>query len=220
MRVLLVKGVIKKKMKTILICNQKGGVGKTLIADELAFALERDGIPYSFYDLDEQGSAIHKTVNNPDAEVQVVDTPGALQEDLIKWVDEADMVIVPTMMSNRDTKPLMRMIEILAPYEEKGKPVLYIFNRWNRWNITRQFIDWFQAKYPDLHTAILTDTVEFGMAGSYGVSIYEFKKSSIGTRQMGEIYGIVKYHLNIREKWRTGYIEKEWQEIDKKRGGM
>ena len=32
--------------------NQKGGVGKTLIADELAYALERDEIPFNFYDLD------------------------------------------------------------------------------------------------------------------------------------------------------------------------
>ena len=124
-------------MKTILICNQKGGVGKTLIADELAFALERDMIPYSFFDLDEQGSAIHKTVDNPDAEVRVVDTPGALQENLVEWIKEADFIIVPTMMSNRDTKPLERMIQILAPFEKQGKPVLYVLNKWNRYNIKR-----------------------------------------------------------------------------------
>ena len=39
-------------MKNILVCNQKGGVGKSLIADELAFSFERSGIPVSFFDLD------------------------------------------------------------------------------------------------------------------------------------------------------------------------
>jgi len=39
-------------MKNILICNQKGGVGKSLIADELAFFFERNKTPYNFYDLD------------------------------------------------------------------------------------------------------------------------------------------------------------------------
>ena len=42
-------------MKTILVCNQKGGVGKSLVADEIAFSFERSGIPVSFYDLDTQG---------------------------------------------------------------------------------------------------------------------------------------------------------------------
>ncbi len=28
-------------MKTILVCNQKGGVGKSLVADEIAFSFER-----------------------------------------------------------------------------------------------------------------------------------------------------------------------------------
>ena len=44
-------------MKTILVCNQKGGVGKSLCADELAFSFERTGTPVSFYDLDAQGGA-------------------------------------------------------------------------------------------------------------------------------------------------------------------
>ena len=48
-------------MKTILVCNQKGGVGKSLVADEIAFSFERSGIPVSFYDLDTQGGTLHKT---------------------------------------------------------------------------------------------------------------------------------------------------------------
>lgn len=48
-------------MKTILVCNQKGGVGKSLVADEIAFSFERSGIPVSFYDLDAQGGTLHRT---------------------------------------------------------------------------------------------------------------------------------------------------------------
>ena len=47
-------------MKNILICNSKGGVGKSLIADELAFYLEHKNIACNFYDLDSQGGTIHK----------------------------------------------------------------------------------------------------------------------------------------------------------------
>ena len=176
-------------LKTILICNQKGGVGKTLIADELAFAFERDGIPYSFFDLDNQGSAIHKTVNNPDAQVQIVDTPGALQENITKWIEAADFIIVPTMMSNRDVAPLERMIKILAPY--KDKHVLYVFNKWNRFKITKDFMSWFQAKYPDLKTATLADTTAFNRAGAYGKSIYDFKKNR-AYRQIEAIYEAIR----------------------------
>ena len=177
---------------TVLICNQKGGVGKTLIADELAFAFERDDIPYSFFDLDNQGSAIHKTVNNPEAAVQIVDTPGALQENIIKWIEAADVIIVPTLMSNRDMAPLERMIQILEPYKDKF--VLYVFNRWNRFKITKDFMNWFQTKYPDLKTAILSDTTAFNQAGAYGKSLYDFKKNR-ACRQMEAIYECLKAFL-------------------------
>lgn len=83
-------------MKTILVCNQKGGVGKSLVADEIAFSFERSGIPVSFYDLDTQGGTLHTTHEADGAQVAVVDTPGALQEGLADWLKEADVVVIPT----------------------------------------------------------------------------------------------------------------------------
>ena len=41
-------------MKAVMFCSIKGGVGKTMCADEFAFSLDRTGIPYGFVDIDEQ----------------------------------------------------------------------------------------------------------------------------------------------------------------------
>lgn len=43
-------------MYTILMLNQKGGVGKTTIADELSFALERRGKTVAFVTTDPPGA--------------------------------------------------------------------------------------------------------------------------------------------------------------------
>ena len=185
-------------MKTVLICNQKGGVGKTLIADELAFSLERDKIPFNFYDLDGQESAIHNTKNDPDAVISIVDTAGSLSDKLKSYIDAADFIIVPTMMSNRDVKPLERMIKIMEPYKGK-KPMLFVFNRWNRFNISKDFIGWFNTKYPDLKTACLSDTTAFNQAGACAVSIHDFQPSNIGCRQIDHIYSAIKYELNLKD---------------------
>ena len=188
-------------MKTVLICNQKGGVGKTLIADELAFAFERDGVSFSFYDLDQQGGVIHEAKEIDDAQVAIVDTPGAIQADLKKWMEEADMIIIPTMMSNRDVPPLERMIELCAEYQGK-KPILFILNRWNHYNITKDFSDWFNEKYPELKTAVLSDCTAFNQAGARGISIQQMAPRSTGAKQIAQIYGFVKTELNIKEGWR------------------
>ena len=191
----------EKSIKSVLIVNQKGGVGKTLIADELCFSLERDKIPYNFYDLDNQGSAIHETKEDPEAIVQIIDTAGELHKDLASWIEESDFIIVPTMMSSRDLAPLERMIGILQPWIDKGKPVLFVFNRWDRFNITKDFINYFNQCYPDLKTAILSSTTAFNQAGAAGISIQEFQPSNIGCKQIEHIYSTVKYELNLKD-WR------------------
>ena len=65
-------------MKTSSVCNQKGGAGEFLVADEIAFSFEQSGIPMSFYDLDVQGGTLHRTHEVNGAEVAVVDTPGGV----------------------------------------------------------------------------------------------------------------------------------------------
>ena len=66
-------------MYTILMLNQKGGVGKTTIADELSFALERRGKTVAFVTTDPQRS-VHEVCDDPDfaeeCDFQVVDTAG------------------------------------------------------------------------------------------------------------------------------------------------
>ena len=188
-------------MKTVLIANQKGGVGKTLISDELAFALEADEIPFNFYDLDQQGGSLHQEIENEDALVTIVDTPGALQKDLKTWMEEADYIIIPTTMSIRDMQPLERMIELYINSKSKA-PLLVVFNRWNRTNNTKEFIGWFEACYPDIKTNILADCTAFNDAGARGISIEKFKASSPGAKQIREIYSIVKHEMNLKEGYR------------------
>lgn len=186
-------------MKTILIMNQKGGVGKTLIADELAFALERDEISFNFFDLDGQGSARHKAQKIDNAEVQIVDTAGALNENMLEWIENADFVIIPSMMSASDMQPLMRMIEI-CDKNEITKPVLYVFNRFNRFSVARDFIEWFDGKYPDLKTITLSETIAFQQAHLMGKSIVEFQPNNKGSKDIDKIYSIIKFELGLKNR--------------------
>lgn len=188
-------------MKTVLVCNQKGGVGKTLISDELVYAFERDEIPHNYFDLDTQGGSLHKQITNDDAIVQVIDTPGAIQEDLINWIEQADMIIVPTKLTLRDVPPLQTMIEILEPYKDK-KPILYVLNGWNRYTSSKQFTDWFAQTYPDLKSTILCQSEHFNYAAALGESVYDYKTDSTPAQQIYYIYSAIKFELGIKEGWR------------------
>lgn len=188
-------------MKTILIANQKGGVGKSMLADELCYALERDEIIYSLYDLDQQGSLTHEAVERENAAVAIVDTPGALQGEMKKWIDAADLIIIPTLLTRKDKAPLERMIKIIEPYLGK-KSILFVLNEWDRTKMTKDFCRWFENSYPECKSAVLARTTSFPQADACNMSIVEFASKSQGGNQISGIWAYIKTELNLKEGWR------------------
>ena len=164
-------------MKTILVCNQKGGVGKSLVADEIAFSFERSGIPVSFYDLDTQGGTLHETHEADGAQVAVVDTPGALQEGLADWLKEADVVVIPTRTTSRDIEPLMRMRK--AVFKNGRAKIVYVMNGWNRFKASRDFMEWFEG-------------LAFVQAGAAGKSVVEFDRRGKAAKATLALVGTVR----------------------------
>lgn len=185
-------------MKTILVCNQKGGVGKTLIADEIAFSFDRTATPYNFYDLDGQGGSIHNKIENNNAEVTIVDTPGALQKNMIDWMREADIIIIPTKMTTRDIPPLETMIDLIKKNNIKA-PVIYVLNCWNSYKASADFEEWFTEKYPNEKCMMIPQSEIFTQAAAEGVSVIEYKKNSKPAEKIRLLTGLIKYELGYRQ---------------------
>lgn len=135
-------------MKNILIINRKGGVGKTLVADELAFALDGKNVPYCFYDLDDQGGTLHESVEMDNADVSIIDTPGSLQGEMGEWVKDADVVIIPMRPRVTDmpaTETTIDLVKRNAP----DTPIVYVVNGTNRFKVTKKFMEFFKEEHKD-----------------------------------------------------------------------
>ncbi|MBO5633536.1 MAG: hypothetical protein J5866_01855 [Aeriscardovia sp.] len=53
-----------------------------------------------------QGGTIHKTKQDPKAQVAVVDTPGVLQSQLMDYMKVAEVIVIPTRTASCDIEPL------------------------------------------------------------------------------------------------------------------
>lgn len=125
---------------TIAVVNQKGGVGKSFIADEIAFHCEREGIVYGFFDLDDQGGTYHTSAgaSEDEAEVRIVDTPGALKANLRFVLEESDVVVVPVRPSERGVPASEHMLELVERVAKDAVHIVVV-NCWNRFVSASQF---------------------------------------------------------------------------------
>lgn len=125
---------------TIAVVNQKGGVGKSFIADEIAFHCEREGIVYGFFDLDDQSGTYHTSAgaSEDEAEVRIVGTPGALKANLRFVLEESDAVVVPVRPSERGVPASEHMLELVERVAKDAVHIVVV-NCWNRFVSASQF---------------------------------------------------------------------------------
>lgn len=171
-----------------------------MIADELAFSFERLNIPYCFYDLDGQGGVLHGNVSLDNATVAIIDTPGALQSQLRDWIDNADVIVVPTRTTSRDIEPLQRMQRAVQTAEEKGVPVLYVLNCYTRWRASSDFYNWFKQTINESRIFKIPQSEIFVRAAVARVSVVEFAKKSPAAKAIEELCAAVQKAVGIISK--------------------
>ena len=128
-------------MKTIVFVSEKGGVGKTRLADELYYFYQRTGVPVSLYSFDGQykNRTADKKSDNPD--VAVVDTPGRLMDDkTVQTLQGADLVVIPTRPTAGNVEAFTRTIALVEA--NVSCPVFLVVNGGNRFVATRSFMEW------------------------------------------------------------------------------
>lgn len=179
-------------MQNILVLSQKGGTGKTTLADNIAFVLEADGHPVAFYDTDPQGGALHGTAEVKGADVAVIDTPGTLTDATRDMIADAAAVIIPTKASALDMQPLERIRDMVAE-AAPSVPVLIVINGWNRYRNARSFREWLEGTLRDAErVAVLSQSEMIPQAAGNGVSVVEYAPKSRPAVQLAEIAQTVR----------------------------
>lgn len=137
-------------MRTIALVSQKGGVGKTTLAINLAAAAQRDGLQVVIADTDPQqstyewyrgrreqhplpyvaqvfpksiGDVIEKSERNG-ADLLVIDTSPNSTEDSLAVAERADLLVVPCAPSFIDLRALKRTEKIIRLSDKPAFAVL------------------------------------------------------------------------------------------------
>lgn len=157
----------------ILIAQQKGGVGKTTIADELAFALERRGYDVGVQNLDNQGGMVHEpTMLTGNEDYVVIDTPGYLGKEFSVWCKNADIILMPTQASNLDRSPLDRCWEVAGMANPKAVRGV-VLNRFDPHRLLDKSFERFLANAEMLVLARIPTATAFAQANMLGQSVWD-----------------------------------------------
>lgn len=128
-------------MKVITVSHQKGGVGKTTLALNLAVALKKGGLKVGILDTDVQGSLASisdqlegieflpaeelRNIRNLKHDILIIDTPPYLMDVLPDLFAFSDFVLVPSKTGFFDVLAIRATLAIIRQAQQQNKDLKY-----------------------------------------------------------------------------------------------
>jgi len=205
-------------MKIIAILNQKGGVGKTTLATNIATKLFLDNEKVLLIDSDPQGSARDwHTVGNSELAVVGLDRP-TLERDIKKiatdfdWViidgapqlaniaisaiKCADLIIIPVQPSPYDIWASAELVEIIKNRQEltENKPKAYfcITRRISSTSLSKDIADVLEGYALPVMRSYTTQRIIYAKSAAEGKTVFDFPKNLEAINEINKITNELK----------------------------
>lgn len=210
-------------MKIIVLASQKGGVGKTTLAGNLAVAAEHGGGASVLLDTDPQGS-LSAWWNARAAEAPAlapvtlaelpakleglagagyayafIDTPPAITDAIRAVVACADFVLIPVKASPHDLRAVGSTVEIA---QEQGKPFAFVITQAKaNARLTVQAMAALSA-HGVVSPAVMHDRIDYAASMIDGQTVQETDPKGRSAAEMKELWDFVQARMNESTKAR------------------
>ncbi len=198
-------------MKTISLLAQKGGSGKTTLAECLAVAAELDGKSAAILDMDPQGTAKSwKTRRGPDdpavipvtmatlseelervseagADYVFIDTPARLSDWAMDAAKVSDLVVVPSRATVKDLERVEASIKLAMVYDIRPVFVVLTQTR-SRGDRDVQAEEFIQAKKYPVCPARIGDRVAYEDSDTLGRTPLETEPQGKAAEEIQQVY--------------------------------
>lgn len=206
-------------MQTISLLTQKGGSGKTTLAECLAVAAVRDGKLAAILDMDPQGTAkswkkrrgeddppvIPVTTANlndeldrlreADADYAFIDTPARLSDWAMEAARVSDLVIVPSRATVKDLERVEASIKLATVYAVR--PVFVVLSQVRpRGDRDRQAEEFIRARKFPVCPARFGDRVAYQDSDTLGLTPLETDPGGKATQEIEQVYRYTVKVLN------------------------